>query len=47
VGVTTFEGEQENETATVAACANPWYQIAIGAIGRVDPDITVLLKLIY
>jgi GDPmannose 4,6-dehydratase len=40
VGVTlSFEGEQENETATVAACSNPWYQIAIGAIVlRVDPE---------
>jgi GDPmannose 4,6-dehydratase len=40
VGVTlTFEGEQENETATVAACANPLYQIAIGTVVlRVDPE---------
>jgi GDPmannose 4,6-dehydratase len=40
VGVTlTFEGEQEKETATVAACANPLYQIAIGTVVlRVDPE---------
>jgi GDPmannose 4,6-dehydratase len=40
VGVTlTFEGEQENETATVATCSNPLYQIAIGTVVlRVDPE---------
>jgi GDPmannose 4,6-dehydratase len=40
VGITlTFDGEQENETATVAACANPLYQIAIGTVVlRVDPE---------
>jgi GDPmannose 4,6-dehydratase len=40
VGVSlTFEGEQENETASVAACANPLYQIAIGTVVlRVDPE---------
>jgi GDPmannose 4,6-dehydratase len=40
VGVTlTFEGEQEKETATVATCSNPLYQIAIGTvILRVDPE---------
>ena len=40
VGITlTFEGEQENETATVAACTNPLYQIAIGTVVlRVDPE---------
>jgi GDPmannose 4,6-dehydratase len=40
VGVTlTFDGEQESETATVAACVNPVYQIAIGTVVlRVDPD---------
>lgn len=40
VGVTlTFEGEQENETATVATSSNPLYQIAIGTVVlRVDPE---------
>lgn len=40
VGVTlTFNGEQENETATVAVCSNPLYQIAIGTVVlRVDPE---------
>jgi GDPmannose 4,6-dehydratase len=40
VGVTlTFDGEQESETATVAACSNPLYQIAIGTVVlRVDPE---------
>ena len=40
VGVTlTFDGEQENETATVAACNNPLYQIPIGTVVlRVDPE---------
>jgi GDPmannose 4,6-dehydratase len=35
----TFEGEQENETATVAACTNPLYQLEIGKVVlRVDPE---------
>jgi GDPmannose 4,6-dehydratase len=40
VGITlTFEGEQESETATVAACSNPLYQIAIGTVVlRVDTE---------
>jgi GDPmannose 4,6-dehydratase len=40
VGVTlTFEGEQEKETATVASCTNPLYQIAVGTVVlRVDPE---------
>ncbi|MBG6109889.1 GDPmannose 4,6-dehydratase [Flavobacterium sp. CG_9.10] len=40
VGVTlTFDGEQENETATVAACSNPLYQLEIGKVVlRVDPE---------
>jgi GDPmannose 4,6-dehydratase len=40
VGVTlTFEGEQEKETATVATCSNPLYQVAIGSVVlRVDPE---------
>jgi GDPmannose 4,6-dehydratase len=40
VGVTlTFDGEQEKETATVAACAHPLYQIALGTVVlRVDPE---------
>ncbi|SEA26151.1 GDPmannose 4,6-dehydratase [Flavobacterium gillisiae] len=34
-----FSGEQENETATVAACANPLYQLEIGTVVlRVDPE---------
>ncbi|MFV8339876.1 GDP-mannose 4,6-dehydratase [Flavobacterium sp. LB3P21] len=40
VGVTlTFDGEQENETATVAACNNPLCQLEIGTVVvRVDPE---------
>jgi GDPmannose 4,6-dehydratase len=40
VGVTlTFNGEQEKETATVATCSNPLYQLAIGTVVlRVDPE---------
>ncbi|WP_338646173.1 GDP-mannose 4,6-dehydratase [Flavobacterium sp. KS-LB2] len=40
VGITlTFDGEQENETATVAACSNPLYQLEIGKVVlRVDPE---------
>jgi GDPmannose 4,6-dehydratase len=40
VGITlTFKGEQENETATVAACSNPLYKVAIGTVVlRVDPE---------
>jgi GDPmannose 4,6-dehydratase len=40
VGVSlSFEGEQENETATVAACSNPLYHIAIGTVVlKVDPE---------
>jgi GDPmannose 4,6-dehydratase len=40
VGVTlTFEGEQEKETASVAACSNPLYQIVEGTVVlRVDPE---------
>jgi GDPmannose 4,6-dehydratase len=40
VGITlTFDGEQESETATVTACSNPLYQIAIGTVVlRVDPE---------
>jgi GDPmannose 4,6-dehydratase len=38
VGVTLKENKK-NETATVAACANPLYQIAIGTVVlRVDPE---------
>jgi GDPmannose 4,6-dehydratase len=34
-----FEGENENETATVLACTNPLYQLEIGkVIVRVDPE---------
>jgi GDPmannose 4,6-dehydratase len=34
-----FNGEQENETATVAACTNPLYQLEIGTVVlRVDPE---------
>jgi GDPmannose 4,6-dehydratase len=34
-----FNGEQENETATVVACANPLYQLEIGTVVlRVDPE---------
>jgi hypothetical protein len=48
VGVTPFEGEQEKETATVAACSNPLYQIAIGTVVlKLIQNITVLLKLIF
>ena len=40
VGVSlSFDGEQEKETATVVACSNPLYQIAIGTVVlRVDPE---------
>ena len=40
VGVTlAFEGENENEVATVAACNNPLYQLEIGkVVVRVDPE---------
>lgn len=35
----SFEGEQENEIAKVAACKNPLYQLPIGNIVvRVDPQ---------
>jgi GDPmannose 4,6-dehydratase len=35
----TFEGENENETAKIAACNNPEYQLPIGTIVvRVDPQ---------
>jgi GDPmannose 4,6-dehydratase len=35
----SFEGEQENEIAKVAACYNPLYQLPIGTIVvRVDPQ---------
>jgi GDPmannose 4,6-dehydratase len=34
-----FSGEQENETATVAACTNPLYQLETGTVVlRVDPE---------
>ena len=40
VGITlTFDGEQENETATVATCSNSLYQLEIGKVVlRVDPE---------
>ena len=35
----TFEGENENEVAKIAACSNPLYQLEIGKIVvRVDPE---------
>jgi GDPmannose 4,6-dehydratase len=35
----TFEGENENETAKVAACSNPLYQLKIGeVVVRVDSE---------
>jgi GDPmannose 4,6-dehydratase len=40
VGITlTLKENKKNETATVAACSNPLYQIAIGTVVlRVDPE---------
>lgn len=40
IGVTlTFEGENENEVAKVAACNNPLYQLEVGkVVVRVDPE---------
>ncbi|WP_163408410.1 GDP-mannose 4,6-dehydratase [Flavobacterium ajazii] len=40
IGITlTFEGENENEVAKVAACNNPLYQLEIGkVVVRVDPE---------